>query len=281
MISATGATLDIVSSVENPPAASPPVRDYVSFSAIRAYQACPLKYYFRYVAGIPETTVSASLVFGGAIHAAVEHHFRELLAGNPPPELPELLHAYETEWASRATERVPCGPHEDRESLDTMSSQMLRAFQRSDAAQPAGRILAVEETLRGPVIAGLPDILGRVDLITETAEAVVIADWKTSRSRWSAAQFEDAAEQLILYTELAHDLSPGKPFQVEFVVITKSAKPVIQRERVPVTPRQVDRVRTVVQRVWSAIDAEHFYPAPSVMACSGCPYRAPCRAWQG
>ena len=47
MISAPAPTLDIMSSVGTPATASPPVRDYVSFSAIRAYQTCPLKYYFR------------------------------------------------------------------------------------------------------------------------------------------------------------------------------------------------------------------------------------------
>ena len=45
-------------------------RDYLSFSAISLYRQCPLKFYFRYVAGLSEKTVSANLVFGGAIHAA-------------------------------------------------------------------------------------------------------------------------------------------------------------------------------------------------------------------
>ena len=281
MISVTPDSLDIVSSESPATAVSPPARDYVSFSAIRTYQTCPLKYYFRYVAGLPEETVSASLVFGGAIHAAVEQHFRELLAGNSPPTLAELREVYRAEWEQRATESVQFGPSEDRDSLDTMSSLMLQAFQSSDAAQPPGRILGVEEELRGPIIAGLPDILGRLDLISETPECLVISDWKTSRARWTATQFEDAGEQLILYTELAQDISPGKPFQVEFVVITKTAKPAIQRERLPVTASQVARVRQVVQRVWSAITAGHFYPAPSAMACGGCPYRGPCRAWEG
>jgi hypothetical protein len=41
--------------------------------------------------GLPEPTVSASLVFGRAIHQAVEYHFNELLAGNEPPTLGTLL----------------------------------------------------------------------------------------------------------------------------------------------------------------------------------------------
>ena len=56
--------------------------EYLSFSRIRTYQGCSLRYYFRYVASLREETVSASLVFELAIHAAIQHHFQELLAGN-------------------------------------------------------------------------------------------------------------------------------------------------------------------------------------------------------
>jgi hypothetical protein len=37
-------------------------RPYVSFSALNTFMTCPLRWYFRYVVGIPEETVSASLV---------------------------------------------------------------------------------------------------------------------------------------------------------------------------------------------------------------------------
>ncbi len=66
-------------------------RDYTSFSELSTYRGCPLRHHFRYVLGLPEPTVSASLVFGRAIHQAVEHHFNELLAGNEPPTLDSLL----------------------------------------------------------------------------------------------------------------------------------------------------------------------------------------------
>jgi ATP-dependent helicase/DNAse subunit B len=56
-------------------------RDYLSYSAISTYASCPLRYYFRYIANLPERTISSSLVFGSAIHRSVEHHFNELMAG--------------------------------------------------------------------------------------------------------------------------------------------------------------------------------------------------------
>ena len=65
-------------------------RDYISHSAITTYQQCPLRYRFKYVDALPETFVSSNLIFGGAIHSALEFHFTELLIGNDPP-LHDLL----------------------------------------------------------------------------------------------------------------------------------------------------------------------------------------------
>ena len=37
-------------------------RDYLSFSAIRLYQGCPLRFHFKYNLGLPEDSVSSALV---------------------------------------------------------------------------------------------------------------------------------------------------------------------------------------------------------------------------
>src|SRR6187401_393778 len=167
-------TLPFEPAEARPPPASAPApaviqpnrraRDYLSFSAIRTYQTCPLQYFFRYVAGLPKETISASLMFGSAIHRAVEHHFRRMLEGQPAPSAEELLAEYREGWKDH-TAPIRFGKDEQAGSFDSLSERMLQAFAASELARPAGRILAVEETLRGPVIPGLPDVLGRVDLI--------------------------------------------------------------------------------------------------------------------
>ena len=255
-------------------------RDYLSFSAIRLYQTCPLKYFFRYVIGLPEETVSSSLVLGSGVHRAIEFHFRELLTGNPPPSRDTLFAEFSGELDSREAE-VRFNKNEDRASMEDMGTRILSAFQDSEAAHPAGEILAVEEELRGPVVPDCPDVLGRVDLIVDSGDALIVSDWKTSRSRWTWEQAEAAAEQLLLYSELAKDFAPGKPVKLEFVVLTKAKEPAVDRHLLPVVPAQAEQYQRVVESVWRAIDAEHFYPAPSPMNCPTCPYREQCRAWSG
>lgn len=256
-------------------------RDYISWSAISTFQTCPLKWYFRYALGLPEETVSASLVFGGAIHQAVELHYRELLSGNPAPDLDTLLYEYQAAWRDRDPDAVKFGKGEDADALGRLAERVLMAFQQSPLASPPGRIVGIEEELRGQVLADCPDLLARVDLLVDAGDSLTVLDLKTARSRWSRQQADDSAGQLLLYSELAKDFLPGKPLRLQFGVVTKTKHPAVEIHDVAADPTQVGRTRQVVERVWKAIRTGIVYPAPSPMSCPSCPFREPCRAWQG
>ena len=257
-------------------------RDYVSFSAINAYASCPLRYFFKYVQGLPEHTVSSSLLFGGAIHSALELHFNELMAGGPAPSQEELLAEFWAAWRDRSEEAtIKLAKGEDAKSIGDLASRVLKAFRASDVAKPGGRILGVREELRGGIIPGVPDVLVRIDLIVETRDALVVTDFKTARSRWSDGQAQDQAEQLLLYSELARQLAPGKELRLEYAVVTKAKFPVFEQHPVLMDRQRIARTKQVVRRVWQAIEAGQFYPAPSPLNCPNCPYREPCREWTG
>jgi CRISPR/Cas system-associated exonuclease Cas4 (RecB family) len=256
-------------------------RDYISWSALSTFRTCPLRFYFRYVAGLPEESVSAALVFGGGVHAAVEQHFQSILSGDPKPDLDSLLFAYRSVWLPHEPERVTFGGSDTRESLDALAAKMLTAFLASPASTVRGRVLGVEEEIRGPLAPGMPDLYGRVDLLTEDDDQLVISDVKTSRSRWGADQAEESAEQLLLYSRLASELAPGKKIVTRFLVLTKTKEPVIEEHVAEVKPERVARTLAGAERVWQAVQTGVFYPAPSAMACAGCPFREACSKWQG
>src|SRR5262249_31754201 len=149
-------------------------RDYISFSAVSLFQACPLRFYFKYVLGLPEKTVSASLVFGQAMHRAVQFHFESLLAGNSAPDLDTLLGVFWEGWHGREPQEVLFNKGEDENSIGNLADRLIWALQESNYAHPEGRIIAVEEELRGELIPGCPDLLARVDLIVDIGEALVV-----------------------------------------------------------------------------------------------------------
>jgi putative RecB family exonuclease len=256
-------------------------RDYLSYSQVSLYQRCSLQWHFRYALGLLEETVSSSLVFGGAIHRAAEFHFRELMAGNHAPDLDTLLYEYQSAWQDRDLTAVQFGKDEDVDTLGGLAERVLTAFQKSPLAAPTGRILGVEEELRGTIAADCPDLLARIDLLVDDGDEVVITDLKTARSRWSAQQVEDNGEQLLLYSELVKEILPGKPLRLEFAVITKAKSPSIETHSVTYDAAGIARTKRVIERTWRAMSAGHVYPSPSPMNCGGCPYRGPCREWTG
>lgn len=261
--------------------APPPKRDYLSYSAVRTFQGCPLKYRFRYIDGLPEDCVSSSLVFGSAIHAAVEFFFSQQLAGEALPDLDVLLDVYQQSWWDRAEQDVRFGKKETADSLHELADRMLSAFLENDLTEQEGRIIGVEEELRGEISPELPDLLGRVDLLLETDDAVVVLDFKTSRSAWSEYQAEDQSEQLLLYADLVRRLVPGKQLRLQFAVITKAKAPKVQLLEANFDESKLERTKRVFENVWSSIQSGHFYPAPSPMQCPGCGYRSQCAAWRG
>ena len=261
--------------------APPPTRDYLSYSAVRTFQGCPLKYRFRYIDGLPEDCVSSSLVFGSAIHSALEFFFSQQLAGEEETGLDELLAVYQQSWRDRSEQEVRFAKTETADSLHQLADRMLKAFLASDLTKQEGRIIGVEEELRGELSPELPDLLGRIDLLLETDDAVVVQDFKTSRSAWNEYQAEDQSEQLLLYADLVRKLIPGKKLRLQFAVITKAKSPKVQLLEASFDESKLDRTKRVFESVWSAIESAHFYPSPSPMQCSGCGYRSQCDAWRG
>jgi putative RecB family exonuclease len=131
------------------------------------------------------------------------------------------------------------------------------------------------------LVEGVPDLYGRVDLLTEDSDSLVVTDIKTSRGKWTQEQVEDSGEQLLLYSNLASEISPGKKIATRFLVLTKTKEPVIEEHVREVEPAAVKRTLAGVERVWRAIESGVFYPAPSTISCSSCGYRTACRAWAG
>ena len=238
-------------------------------------------YRFRYISGLTEDCVSSSLVFGSAIHTAVEFYFTQQLAGEVEPSLDELLDVYQQTWRDRAEQEVRFNKSETADSLHGLADRMLEAFLASDLTKQDGTVIGVEEEIRGQLSADIPDLLGRVDLLLETNDSVIVQDFKTSRSAWNEHLAEDQSEQLLLYGDLARRLVPGKKVRLQFAVITKAKSPKVHLLEASFDESKLDRTKRVFESVWSAISAGHFYPAPNPMRCSGCGYRSQCDAWRG
>lgn len=101
-------------------------------------------------------------------------------------------------------------------------------------------------------IPGLPDLLGYVDLLLETDNAVIVRDFKTSRSAWDEQQAVDQSEQLLLYADLVRKVMPGKQLRLQFAVMTKARDPKVQLLETNFDERKLNRTKRIFETVWSA-----------------------------
>jgi len=258
-------------------------RDYLSPSAISCFQRCPLQFRFRYVDRLEPEFTSSALVFGSAIHAAIEAHCRALLEGECP-DLDSLLEAYEERWQAEAVGEIRYGKGQAAAGLRSLAARMLAAFQASNLSKfDTSSLLGIEEQLRGRLGDSVPDLLGRVDLLLHKDDILTIVDFKTARSAWQEGQLWESSQQALLYAHLARPIADALNANTRFrwIVLTKTKNPVVSAIDFAPQPGQLVRVRRVVERVWDAIRQQHFYPAPSAMTCSSCPYQAACRSWSG
>jgi putative RecB family exonuclease len=159
-----------------------------------------------------------------------------------------------------------------------LAQRMIGAFIACDVAQPTQTNASGASTIKStqPTKSGMPGMI--LPRSRSSTARMRITDWKTACSRWTAEQADEGTEQLLLYSELAGDFAPGKPVRLQFAVLTKTVA--IDRHTRAVDQQRLERIKLVVERVWRAIEAKHFYPAPSPMNCTGCPFREPCHAWR-
>lgn len=253
-------------------------RPYVSWSQIAAMRTCPQRFAFRYVHHAREDFVPSSLRFGSCIHSALEARMHGLLEGLELG-LSEMHQAYRLAWSEERSEDVPIrfNQGEDETLLDDLAGRMLRAFLDSPLSKPAGRIIAVEETIQLPLADDLPDILARVDLVCQEEDGLRVADFKTSRSRWSQDKANQSAEQLLPYRHMMAGIQEAQCIHLSFAVLTKAKSPVVQMLDVPV--QQPQQVLDTIRRVWSAVEAGNFYPSPGAMNCACCAFKSRCPAF--
>ena len=266
----------------------------LSFTAIEAFLACPLRYHYQQRLRIP-LPPHHSTIYGAAMHAAVAEFHRGQMAGAPPP-VADLYSALDRSWQSAG---FLSRSHE--EARHTAAQEALARFRSEEIA--TGRPPAYVEKdfsfeLAGHRIRGrwdrvdvqslppngrgtpIPQIEVPGDVVRPTLplgadEWVVVSDYKTGGRDDDDAARKRAKEslQLQLYA-LAWRAATGRlpdELSLRFLDTGRVAT-------VPVEPKRILKARDQVVAAAEGIRAGVMEPKPELMTCTYCSYRELCPA---
>jgi DNA helicase-2/ATP-dependent DNA helicase PcrA len=241
----------------------------LSFRQIDDYETCPLKYKYVHRLRVP-LLVHHRIVFGSAVHQAVQEHFRARQLGRAFGE-DDLVAAFRAAWVS---EGFLSREHEEQRRA--AGEEALRRFHREDSARPL-RPTGVEKEfafyLEGDGGAAGTRVQGRYDLVVEEEGRITILDFKTGAVDDPRKAEERAKHslQLDIYA-LAHLRTTARlPDRVELRFL-ESGLTAGKRPTVDEAARTEARVREVA----GLIRAGAFQARPSYMACGQCAFREIC-----
>ena len=236
----------------------------LSYGQINDYLDCPAKYRYAHVVRIP-TPASHQMVYGRALHAAVQAYHRRQLAGRAMA-IEELHAALDANWES-----VGFLTREHEEARQAAAHEAVARFWEEQQRDPA-RPTAVERDFT--VAFGRDRLRGRYDRVDrDEAGRVVITDYKSSDVRDLATANRRARDslQLSIYA-LAHEAESGSlPDEVALHFLESGIV-----GRAAPTERRLEKAQEQLAATAEGIRAGRFAATPGAMRCGYCPFREIC-----
>ena len=229
----------------------------LSYTHLRSYLLCPRQYLLRQVIGLPQSPTPA-LVYGQAVHRALEAFFKEFRSTKRLPSQATLLANFK-----EALSRAPLLA--ENPLIATRGEEVLAAFYNARSSSwPVP--LSVEYnfwshqvTLDGIWLTGKYD---RLELIDPVAGTVRVVDYKTVSQARTRGQIEgttqdsqgEIKQQLTFYAMLAK-LDRHFPYQVaELAVTFVDDKKTFREESFKISSDEIDSLAKLIKQTWSEIN---------------------------
>lgn len=248
----------------------------MNVSALNNYLKCPLEFYFKNVVRIPSPKNEAA-EFGSAVHHALEQLFRKMQASdNNFPPLDKFLNDFV--WYMRrhrpsfTREQFARRMEYGVEILTNYYNRYISSF---------NKIVAIEHNVRNVVVGDLV-LKGKIDKIEFNGRDAVVIDYKTgdpekckdklSRPTAKDVNGGDYWRQAVFYKIMLDNYTAREwnVTGVEFDFIEPTKKKEYIKEKVVVTPVDVQLVKEQIQTVFNKIQRHDFYTGCGKEECHWC-----------
>jgi ATP-dependent exoDNAse (exonuclease V) beta subunit len=235
----------------------------ISHRQVDDYETCPLKYQYIHILRIP-LRQHHSVVYGSALHNAVEFYLRRRAAGNYT-SLEDFLLAFDNAWRN---EGFLTRDHEEQRKRAGMAA-LTRFYHEEEAS--GQKPTDVEREFGFNL--GLNRVRGRFDRVDETPEGLVIVDYKSSdvTDQKKADQRAKESLQLKIYALAQHEMTGRLPARVELRFLESG----LTGRHTP-TLDDLVTARDAIQEAARGIRQREFEATPDYQACRYCPYNQIC-----
>ncbi|OGJ85796.1 MAG: hypothetical protein A2268_00895 [Candidatus Raymondbacteria bacterium RifOxyA12_full_50_37] len=234
----------------------------LSYSTYSSFINCPQQFFYSKILKKRPVGVSANLPFGSGVHAAAEYMYRRQQAFQEPPEVDVLMRIFQSVF-DHSTD-VIYGEKQPKEQLFSTARQLLTLL----VNEPPVRVIAVEHEILVPVDGFY--VIGRIDLLTEDQNGLILWDIKTGAKKYSDEDLKRVAQQLALY-----GLGISKPVRYAVKTLLKLKEPRIENLQVPVTQADHQEIIEQLLMVKDAMECGKPYRIRSYR-CETCGFKHLC-----
>jgi len=173
---------------------APTPRNLFSFSRLKTFHQCPLRYRYRYLKGMRETFRSIESFLGNVVHDVLEWMYAEQNR-EKRPKLNATLARFDEEWSSSWTGEVAVVRiHTTADQSFKTGRELLQRYHSDTFQRDRSETLALEQrfSLRlSPeiVFTGFADRVGRTE-----RGLLFIVDYKTSKSLGDSSEFSEGLQ---------------------------------------------------------------------------------------
>jgi DNA helicase-2/ATP-dependent DNA helicase PcrA len=249
----------------------------MNVTALNNYLKCPLDFYFKNLIRIPSPKNEAT-EFGSSVHHALEQLFRKM-QDNPS----NTFHSKEQfiadfEWYMRrhresfTKEQFNRRMEYGQEVLRNYYDKYISSF---------SKIVAIERNIRNVTIKGVP-LKGKLDKLEFDGKSVNVVDYKTGDVDKAKDKLKgpndkqpeggDYWRQAVFYKILVdnYEAKDWRVVSTEFDFVEPDKKKEYRKEKIVITPADIETVTQQIVAVWEKIQNREFYIGCGKEDCHWC-----------
>jgi DNA helicase-2/ATP-dependent DNA helicase PcrA len=249
----------------------------MNVTALNNYLDCPLGFYYKNLIRIPSPKNEAT-EFGSAVHYALEQLFRKMQDGGKEKFPSKEIFIADFEWYMRRHRESFTKEQFDRrlehgqEVLSNYYDRRIEGF---------NKIVAIERNIRNVVVKGVP-IKGKLDKLEFDGKAVNVVDYKTGDPDKATAKLKGPSDkdpnggdywrQGVFYKLLVdnYEQKDWKVVSTEFDFIEPDKKKNFRKEKLVISPADMETVTQQIIMVWEKIQNREFYIGCGSPDCHWC-----------